>query len=278
MKFATKYAMLFACVLWCGFTSCTNAHRKQRIDGFTALGKNSQGQEEYRHDSSGIRFVLVPGGELLRRAIKVNIEGQHEADSQHAIQVDAFLLAKFEVTQEEWARVLSRPPMSWQEFTGQNLPVHGVSWQECAAFCKAAGLKLPSEAQWEYACRGGHRGTTGEQIEDVNCTPLGEDILKSRPKDALTRRGNTLGIHDMRGNVWEWCLDSYSKQFYATTGASQKNPGNLKGVEKVYRGGGWRSTPEECDCSTRAGSLPQNAIDECGVRPAYYPLPSIVGQ
>jgi formylglycine-generating enzyme required for sulfatase activity len=280
MKSTLNQRNVFACVLYCGFiSSCSFVDKSRHIDGFTALGKNAEGLEEYKHDATGIRFILVPGGEFLMGGGTINQEGKQNALPEHKVSLDDFLLAKFEVTQAEWARVTATLPMRWQTFQGHDIPVHGVSWDECADFCKAAGLKLPTEAQWEFACRSGNRSGSKEPMEEVNCASPGQDvqdILAGKPKSAQGRHGNALGFHDMRGNVCEWCLDSYSETFYAMHEALERNPINLKSAgfgEKVYRGGSWLTTPEECNCGWRGGSLPDNAIDSCGVRPAYYPLP-----
>jgi sulfatase modifying factor 1 len=174
---------------------------------------------------------------------------REEDETQHKVTLTkGFYLGKHEVTQAQWEKVMGSNP---SHFKGATLPVEKVSWDEAIKFCekltqteKEAGrlpegwtYTLPTEAQWEYACRA---GTTTVYFFGDEITPkqanYDENVDKTTPVD--TYPANAWGFHDMHGNVWEWCLDWYGKY---PDGSAIDPVGLSDGSIRVIRGGCWNS-------------------------------------
>jgi formylglycine-generating enzyme required for sulfatase activity len=289
----------------------TAAGTERRIPGFTFTGKNEQGHAEYRHDKSGIIFVLIPGGEFEMGSPEEE-PGREDDEARHTARVDDFLLAKYEVTQREWRRILGTSPSNFTN-AGDDAPVENVSWNmirgEYGAngpdtFCGKTGLQLPTEAQWEYACRAGSTTAiyTGPlRILGVNHGPELDAIAWYGGNSGVTYEGgydstewegkqypheragthpvgkkapNAFGLHDMIGNVWEWCEDAYDWEFYSKPEAAARNPMNPIGSEgRVLRGGCWGDNAGSCRASYRGRGKPSGAGDIIGFRPSFSPLP-----
>jgi len=195
-----------------------------------------------------------------------------------------FWLGKYEVTQAEFQSVLGRNP---SHFTGDsNRPVEKVTFLEASAYCstlsqreRAAGrlpatfeYRLPYEAEWEYACRA---GTTNLFSFGNETTAADQFAWTAENSDATThpiglKRPNPWGLHDMHGNVWEWCRDWY-EGYPAAPVTDPTGPANAKG--KVFKGGGWNQNIEYARSANRFGMSPSNGIHFVGFRLALAPLP-----
>lgn len=184
--------------------------------------------------------VLVPGGEF-------NIGDSRGKDRPiHTVYVDSFYIDKYELTNAEYRVYLQQTgkpaPKYWDnpKYNGDDQPVVGVSWEEAASYCRWAGKRLPTEAEWEIAARG-RDGTLYPwgDVESVSATNTRESKEgRPLPVGSFAAGASSFGLHDMAGNVWEWCTDWYDKNYYNDSPYS--NPrGPESGKEKVIRGGGW---------------------------------------
>ena len=169
-----------------------------------------------------------------------------------------YYIGKYEVTQALWKAVMGKKPST---FKGDNLPVYNVSWNNCQEFInklnKITGKKfrLPTEAEWEYAARGGKKSQGYQYSGSNNISDVAwyEDNSGNNPQDVGSKQANELGIYDMSGNVWEWCQDRYGKY----SSSSQTNPtGANSGSNHVGRGGGWGSNARFCRSSYRDNIAP----------------------
>ena len=238
----------------------------QPIDGFTFVETNAGGHPEYTHDSSGIRFVRLPGGSFNMGSPAS--EAGHSADEGpvHTASLSAFLIARYEVTEEEWDRVMGGASTS-------KLPQVNVSWDDLHApdgFLERTGLSLPSEAQWEYACRA---GTPGPYAGTGNLDDMGWYSSNSgdQPHDVGTKQPNQFGLHDLHGNVWEWCEDVYKSDFYSDE-VPGFDPLSTSGSSRVIRGGRFDRPAVFCRSAIRLLGAPQLRLVVLGFRPAV-PLP-----
>jgi formylglycine-generating enzyme required for sulfatase activity len=230
---------------------------------FAPLGPNAQGYPEYRHRKTGIVFVSLPGGKFWMGAQKddpkaPNYEPEaypHEGPV-HEVTLSPFLVGKFEVTQSQWERIMGTNP---SDSKGADLPVETVFWEDCQEFCKRAGLKLPSEAQWEYACRAGTPGPYGGtgKLEDMGWCPENSGD-KTHPVGQ--KQPNRFGLHDMHWNVWERCEDVFDDSFYARPEAAGLDPVCTSGSDnRVLRGGSFCNPDDFAHCAWRIGSPDDDA-------------------
>lgn len=184
----------------------------------------------------------------------------------HRVKLDAFALCRYPVTQGLWREVMGADPEELY-FTGADRPVENVSWDDCQAFLKhlngrvglaaAQGYRLPTEAEWEYAARGGRYGQDFGYSGSADLDEVGWYNENSYGETQLVglRAPNALGLCDMSGNVWEWCQDWYDGEYYAQSPAD--NPqGPADGAFRVNRGGSWDSDPVYARVSNRNGWNP----------------------
>ena len=225
--------------------------------GLASRGSNEQGFAEFEHEETGILFVLLPGGDFLM-GTPPDEEGRWQDEGPlHLVTLSAFLVGKYEVTQAQWEAVMGFNPSYFQGeqleegVESQELPVERVSWQDVVEFSALSGFSLPSEAQWEYACRAGRSGPfAGNGV----LADMGWYVENSggRPHAVGRKRPNAFGLYDFHGNLYEWCLDVYQEGFYATKAARGLDPVcQGAGVYRVVRGGGWFYEPGSCRSGNR---------------------------
>ncbi|MER5255947.1 SUMF1/EgtB/PvdO family nonheme iron enzyme [Streptomyces sp. NPDC002855] len=213
-------------------------------------------------------MISVPAGEVTL--------SDRRTQRRWPVEVAAYELAAHPVTQEQYAQVTGERPST---ATGDRLPVEGVSWLDAVRFCNALslregltpayllgsgedaewdesadGFRLPTEAEWEYACRAG--------TDAARYGPLDEIAWhggngSGRIHEVGGKQPNAWGLHDMLGNVWEWCWDLYDPEVY--------------GTYRVLRGGGWFDEHWSCRASVRRRSHPTFRIDDVGFRVARTP-------
>ncbi len=197
---------------------------------------------ETKTRSTGILLRLVPGGGAGRPR-------------------PPFYISKYEITQGQWTSVMGSNP-SAHASAGSDAPVENVSWEDCQKFlarlCEKEGVpegtyRLPAEVEWEHVARAGSGGTVLE--ESAWCAGEGEGTHPAGQKKA-----NDLGIHDLLGNVWEWCQDWYDVQ----PGGPAAGPAG--GAFRVNRGGAWDSPASACSAASRRGSIPDGRWPDVGLR------------
>lgn len=214
-------------------------------------------------------LVKVEGGTFVMGATEEQgADAQKGEKPAHQVTLSDFYICKYEVTQAEWEAVMGHNP---SKFVGENYPVEQVSWTDCCDFIaklnRLTGLNfaMPTEAQWEYAARGGKqsRGYKYSGSSNSNNTAWHSANSGGKTHPVGTKSPNELGIYDMSGNVYEWCSDwfgNYSNE--ATT-----NPtGSKNGFYRVNRGGSWFNSDKFCRVSYRICNTSDNRYDNLGLR------------
>jgi formylglycine-generating enzyme len=232
-------------------------------------------------NSIGMKFVWIkPGSFMMGSPKEEELRGDNE--TQHKVTLTkGFYMGVYTVTQEQWKEVMGNNP---SKFKGEkNLPVEQVSWLDCQEFIKKLREKdkklyrLPSEAEWEFACRAGTKTPFhfGETISTEQANHNGNftygDGKKGKYREKTTPVGsfpaNAWGVHDMHGNVFQWCQDWHGdypqNDVVDPTGAE-------KGKLRVLRGGSWLIDPEYCRSAYRLGTEPGYRFHDFGLRVCFF--------
>ena len=217
------------------------------------------------HKSTGIQMLLVPPGTFMMGASPGDTQASDKEKPAHEVTITkAFYLGITEVTQAQWLKVMDTNPSA---FPGESLPVDSVSWDDISVFLKKAsgGLQLPTEAEWEYACRA---GTTGATYCDLHLIAWHYGNAEGETHAVGELQPNALGFYDMIGNVYEWCQDRYGP--YAS--GSVTNPtGPASGSTRLFRGGCWRCFASNSRGSQRYVYPPSTVDHDIGFRAARNP-------
>ena len=253
---------------------------KKQIQNYTTLHHYECSNESYTLElGSGIKLtmMLIPAGEFMMGSADDDDNGSGSERPQHRVKLPQFLMGATLVTQAQWRVVAGydvenialKPEPSG--FKGDDLPVEQVRWEEATEFCqrlsKRTGklFQLPSEAQWEYACRAGTETVChfGPQITHELANYAKEIGQTTAVKQYLPNRW---GLYDMHGNVWEWCQDHWHNNYKGapTDGSAWIEGGNS--AERVLRGGSWDDVPRPCCSAFRFDLTPDDANDDVGFR------------
>jgi formylglycine-generating enzyme required for sulfatase activity len=231
---------------------------------------------------TGITLVYVPAGEFLMGSADSDTDAQSDEKPQHAVHLDAYWIGQTEVTNAQYRRFVeaggygtrtywSDAGWAWKEskgvtqpggwdnpqLNGAEYPVLALSWYEAEAFVRWAGVRLPTEAEWEYAARGGplslgYKYAGSNSIDEVAWYL---DNSGSSTHPVAGKKANELGLYDMSGGVWEWVADWYDGGYYASS--PRENPsGPSSGAERVERGGTWSAPASLGRCALRSGASP----------------------
>jgi formylglycine-generating enzyme required for sulfatase activity/uncharacterized protein with von Willebrand factor type A (vWA) domain len=235
-----------------------------------------------------LEMVAIPSGKFMMGSPELEHDRYKDEDPQHEVTVKPFFIGKYPVTQAQWRSIVNTPKIerelkpSPSSVKGDDLPIEQVSWEEAVEFCARLSretgrtYRLPTEAEWEYACRAGTNTPFyfGETITgklanyDSSKIYLNERKIKAQKK--TTPLGNfppnAFGLYDMHGNVWEWCLDRWHNNYEGapTNGSAWISDGDNYGY--VVRGGSWSDYPRDCRSATRDDDSPDNHYNLIGFR------------
>ena len=255
------------------------AKAESEIQGLNAKKKeNIAGQEHDLEIAPGVKmtFCWCPPGEFLMGSPETE-EGRHKNENQVlVILTKGFWMAKTQVIQKQWVAIMGDNP---SRFEGDNLPVEWVSWDDAQEFLEKLNEKigntdygkmvLPTEAQWEYACRAGEPGPySGGTIDEVAW--YGDNSEKKTHPVAM-KKPNAWGLYDMHGNVWEWCADWYDDELEVEGGIDPSGPAS--GTYRVLRGGGWFVDADGCRAAYRNCYSPSDSDISNGFRVARSSVP-----
>jgi formylglycine-generating enzyme required for sulfatase activity len=232
-----------------------------------------QGALEPLGDGVSLPLVSIPAGEFVMGSPAAEPERSDDEGPQHRVVLEGFWMGQSPITQAQWKAVMGSNPSHFSEQPDSpQRPVERVSWYEAMEFCQRLSASrgrrysLPSEAQWEYACRAGtampfHFGATlTPALANYNGNLIYAKSLKGQYREQTTPVGmfpaNGWGLQDMHGNVWEWCLDPWHGTYEgAPTDGSPWVQGGDQSL-RLLRGGSWSSHPRGCRSADRLGHLP----------------------
>ncbi len=261
---------------------------------------------EQRMPSAKIEMVTLPGGEFRMGCQSGDKLCQEDEKPVHSVTVSPFSIGKFEITQAQWEAVMGYNP-SYFKACGEECPVENVSWHHIQEYIRRlnrlAGetYDLPTEAEWEYACRAGTETPIYSGKLDIlgennapdldpiawyggnscvdyeggwNCQDWKERQIKCSTcgtHQVGLKQANAFELHDMIGNVWEWCRDWYGTDYYSNS--TNKNPfGPESGSTRVNRGGGWGNSPRSVRAANRSWNSPGFRSDSLGFRLVLRPV------
>ncbi len=248
-----------------------------------------------------LKMVEIPGGRFVMGSPETEEERIDWEGPQHEVVLGDFFMGMYPVTQAQWQAVASLPQKEYQldpkpsRFEGVNRPVEQVTWEDAVEFCTRLSEKtqraygLPTEAEWEYACRAGtttpfhfgetmttdlanYRGTDDEQFKWSGSYGRGpKGIYREETTEVGSFPANAFGLYDMHGNVWEWCADHWHEN-YADKPEELKQNGHLpwlssdEKADRSVRGGSWIDNPRGCRSAIRFDSDPGDRHDNIGFR------------
>lgn len=223
---------------------------------------------------NGVKFTMVPveGGTFTMGATsEQGSDALEEEYPAHQVTLSDYYIGQTEVTQALWKVVMGSNPSN---FAGDNLPVENVSWNDCQVFIQKLNqltgkqFRLPTEAEWEYAARGGRKSrgykyAGGNDIGSVAWYDVNSGTGTHPVHPVAAKQANELGIYDMSGNVWEWCRDWYGDY----QSSSQSDPqGPSSGSIRVNRGGSCYCNAVDCRVSYRNCLTPDILFSDLGLR------------
>jgi formylglycine-generating enzyme required for sulfatase activity len=226
-------------------------------------------REDVRYDlgKDGLRYIFVPGGEVTMGCLPSTIDcGILERNGPTVTIANAFWMTESEVTQAAWAAIMRAPAPG--RLQGADYPVAGVDWEQAASYCSRIGGRLPTEAEWESAARGRR---SGGNLENVNLEAWYRLNSGGSIHPVKSKNPNSIGFHDMVGNLWEWVADRYEGAYRSTPGARVKDTGgpgrSLDGSNtRIVRGGSWFSDEADAHVWSRWPREQGKGNDQIGFR------------
>jgi formylglycine-generating enzyme required for sulfatase activity len=221
-----------------------------------------------------MKFSLIPSGKFMMGSPKDEKDRRENEGPQHEVTISKpFYMGACQVTQEQYEQIMGKNPSRFKE---AHNPVEHVSWGDAVEFCKALSKKtgktvsLPTEAQWEYACRAGSK-TRFSYADDNAYAALGDYAWYMKNSEGKThpvglKKPNDWGLYDMHGNVWEWCSDWYDKDYYSAKANDRDPQGPASGICRVLRSGSCVCCPLGCRSAFRRGLSPDTQLNIIGFR------------
>ncbi|MBN1931273.1 MAG: SUMF1/EgtB/PvdO family nonheme iron enzyme [Desulfobacterales bacterium] len=232
------------------------------------------GQEVIQATQGGYELVFVPGGRFLMGSPAME-QGRYDWEGpQHEVTVPDFYIGRYPVTNEEYGRFIQATSYQEPEYWGDRRynqprqPVVGVSWHDAKAFAEWAGLQLPSEAQWEYACRAGTTTPYYSGNSETDLERAGWYYRNSGDKlhPVGEKEPNNFGLYDMHGNVWEWCEDHWHSNYKDAPIDGSAWVDRNEGGNRVLRGGSWGYGAGYCRTASRVRRGPDLRGNDYGFR------------
>jgi formylglycine-generating enzyme required for sulfatase activity len=275
-----------------------NYEIEAKVSGYKTYKKGITIKE---NETTKINAIMEKGSDFSNNLVFVkggtfrmgNNNGENDEKPVHTVTVNDFYIGKYEVTQKEWKDIMGNNP---SYFKGKNRPVENVSWYDAISFCNklseekgltkfytidgtnvtmnwgANGYRLPTEAEWEYAARGGQlsKGYKYSGSNDIDAVAWYDGNSGNKTHAVGTKQPNELGIYDMSGNVWEWSNDWYSDNYYSSS-PSNNPQGPSTGSSRVIRGGSWYFDADYCRATYRFSVSPGLSYGFIGFRLARTP-------
>lgn len=264
--------------------------RQQKEFEFDVITVNAQGKETKRErrraeffkedlgNNISLEMVSIPGGTFMMGAAQNEANASSDEYPQHPVNIAAFSMAKYPITQAQWEAIMGNNPSN---FKGTNRPVENVNWHQAQEFCQRLSQKigkiyrLPSEAEWEYACRA-QTESPFHFGETITADLANYECNRNQTTDVGSFSPNAFGLYDMHGNVWEWCADPWHGNYDGapTDGSVWESGGNTQ--SRCLRGGSWFNNPGVCRSAFRDWFTPDYFYNYLGFRVCWVVGASLV--
>ena len=280
------YYVLIAAVLWIAFLVFSHLQRDESKDAETTTESSTSTRGQARKDeipkiltnTLGMRFVLIPAGTFMMGSPS-DEPGRYDRETQHQVRLTrGFYMQTTEVTQGQWEKVMKANPSFFKD-CGEDCPVEQVSWNDAQRFLwklnqmeRLYTYSLPTEAEWEYACRAGTT-TRFNWGDEADCYKANYGVAFIRNECRGINPGKTMkvasfppnawGLYDMHGNVGEWCMDRFDNYYFDQATDPR---GGYASVDRVYRGGSWNVDARYCRSANRDADQPIVRFSELGFR------------
>jgi len=207
----------------------------------------------------GLTYVWIQPGTFTMGCSPGDNECPPNEKPAHEVRITAgFWMGQTDVTQQAWRQVKGTDP---SYFKGAQLPVETVNWNEAQSYCQAVGMRLPTEAEWEYAARA---GSTGSRYGDIDKIGWYSANSGGKTHEVMQKQPNAWGLYDMLGDVWQWTADWYSTRY---SGNAETDPhGSESGQYRALRGGSWYFDPAYLRASFRSWLVPEFRLYDIGFR------------
>ncbi|MDJ0511463.1 MAG: SUMF1/EgtB/PvdO family nonheme iron enzyme [Crocosphaera sp.] len=248
-----------------------------------------KGFQEDLGEGIALDMIYIPEGTFLMGSSPTEAGAQISEYPQHPVTLEGFLMGKYPITQKQWEIVAQYPKVNKDlvidpsTFKGSDRPVESISWEDAVEFCdrlcqhSQLPYQLPSEAQWEYGCRGGKNTPfyfgptlTGELANYMGkrlYAGEGTSIYRQETTSVSAFYPNGFGLYDLHGNVWEWCADAWYPSYEEASTSGEPRSSSQKETRRVLRGGSWDEDAYHCRCASRYAYHPQGVgLSQIGFR------------